>query len=92
MQNTLSLNIDETKFGLFRKLIKSDHGVKSVRIRRFSGRYFPAFPHLSVFNPNARKYDQKNSKYGHFSRSSWSEIEKRPIESSREYSINEHLT
>ena len=38
--------------------------VKSVRIRSFSGRYFPAFglkmyldtPYLSVFSPNAEKH------------------------------------
>ena len=37
--------------------------MKSVRIRSFSGPYFPAFelmqidtPHLSVFSPNAGKY------------------------------------
>ena len=36
------------------------HFVESVRIRSFSGPYFPAFE---------LKTDQKNSKYGHFSRS-----------------------
>ena len=45
--------------------------VKSVRIRSFSGPYFPAFglntrdtPYLSVLEST----DQKNAKYGHFSR------------------------
>ena len=49
--------------------------VKSVRIRSFSGPYFPAFglntrdtPYLSVFSPNLEDTDQKNAKYGHFSR------------------------
>ena len=43
--------------------------VKSVRIRSFSGPYFPAFglntrdtPYLSVFSPNLENTDQKNSK------------------------------
>ena len=36
------------------------HYVKSVRIRGFSGPYFPAF---------GLKTDHKNSEYGHFSRS-----------------------
>ena len=43
-------------------LIASIHCVKRVRIRSFSGPYFPAF------GPNT---DQKNSEYGHFSRSDW---------------------
>ena len=36
------------------------HSVKSVRIRSYSGPYFPAF---------GLNTDRNNSKYGHFSRS-----------------------
>ena len=50
--------------------------MKSVRIRSFSGPYFPAFeliqtdtPYLSVFSPNAGKRGPEKNKYGHFSRS-----------------------
>ena len=49
------------------------HCVKSVRIRSYSGPYFPAFglnsPYLSGFSPNAGNTDQNNSEYGHFLRS-----------------------
>ena len=41
-------------------LRKSMQCVKSVRIRSFSGPYFPAF---------GQNTDQKNSEYGYFSRS-----------------------
>ena len=41
-------------------LFAAFHCVKSVRIRSFSGPYFPAFglntPYLSVFSPNTGKY------------------------------------
>ena len=44
--------------------------VKSVRIRSSSCPYFPAFRlNTERYCPNAGKYGQKNSKYGHFSRS-----------------------
>ena len=39
------------------------HCVKGVRIRSYSGPYFP------VFSPNAGKYGTDNSEHGHFSRS-----------------------
>ena len=39
---------------------KKSHCVKSIFIRT---------PYLSVFSPNAENMDQKNSEYGHFSRS-----------------------
>ena len=52
------------------------HYVKSVRIRRFSGPYFPVFglnterySYLSEFSTNAGKYGSENSEYGYFSRS-----------------------
>ena len=41
---------------------ENPHRVKSVRIRSFSGPYFPAFG----IRENT---DQKNPEYGHFSRS-----------------------
>ena len=38
-----------------------DHCVKSVRIRNFSGPYFPAFRlNLSIFSLNAVKYGPEN--------------------------------
>ena len=44
--------------------------VKSVRIRGFSGRFFPAFglntEYLSLFNPNARKYRPEKLQIGTF--------------------------
>ena len=47
------------------------HCVKSVRIRRFSGPYFPAFglnmgiySEISVFSPNSGKYGPENSETG----------------------------
>ena len=43
---------------------ENGHCVKSVRIRSFSGPYSPAFG----MNTN-----QKNSEYGHFSRSGWNQ-------------------
>ena len=53
--------------------------VKSVRIRSFSGPYFAAFGQNTVFRTEYRNFpysvrmmgntDQKNSEYGHFSRS-----------------------
>ena len=51
--------------------------VKSVPICSFFGPYFPAFglnterytEYLSAFSPNAGNTDQKDSEYGHFSRS-----------------------
>ena len=48
--------------------------VKSVRIRSYSGPYFPASRLntegycLSVFSTNVENIDQTNSEYGHFSR------------------------
>ena len=60
MHNALSLNNDKTKFTLLHKLIKSDHCVKSVRIRSFSGLYFPTFglntERYFVLSPNVGKY------------------------------------
>ena len=54
-------------------LLVATHCVKSVRIRSYSGSYFPAFelntPYLSVFSPNAGKYGPDNSEYRQFSRS-----------------------
>ena len=51
------------KFGV---CLTTYHCVKSVRIRNYSGPYFLAFglntedtPHLSVFIPNAGKYESK---------------------------------
>ena len=44
------------------------HCVKSVRIRSFSGAYFPAFE-LNTERYSVQMWenmDQKNSKYGHF--------------------------
>ena len=49
--------------------------MKSVRIWSFSDLYLPAFAlhteryYLSVSSPNAGKYGQENSQYGHFPRS-----------------------
>ena len=44
--------------------------VKSIRIWSFSGsRIWTDTPYNSVFSPNAGNTDQKNSEYGHFSRS-----------------------
>ena len=40
--------------------LEGEHCVKGVRIRNFSGSYFPAFGLTT---------DQKNSEYGHFARS-----------------------
>ena len=41
------------------------HCIKSVLIRSFSGRYFPAFRlYVSVFSANAEKYGPENSEYG----------------------------
>ena len=58
---------------MFVLLMLSEHCVKSVRIRKFSGPYFPAFgfstEYLSVFNYMRKITDQKNSEYGHFSSS-----------------------
>ena len=54
-----------TKFCLL-QVNRSQHCVKSVRIRSFSGPYFP------VFSPNTEtkvNKDQKNSEYEHSSRS-----------------------
>ena len=52
---------------------KTFHYVKSVRICSFSGRIFTHShwiqrdtQYLSIFNPSAGKYDQKNSEYEHF--------------------------
>ena len=53
------------------------HCVKSVRIRSFSGPHFPAFGlnkeeilRISPYSVRIRENtDQKNSEYGHFSRS-----------------------
>ena len=46
------------------------HCVKSVCIRSFSGPYFPAFELNMERSVQMReKSDQKNSEYGHFSRS-----------------------
>ena len=54
---------------------------KCVRIRNFSGPYLPTFglktddsSYLSVFSPNAEKYGQENSEYGHFSRSGYCQL------------------
>ena len=41
------------------------HCVKGVRIRSYSGLYFPTFRLVRM----QEKADQNNSKYGHFSRS-----------------------
>ena len=45
------------------------HCVKNVRIRSFSGPYFPAFElNISTYSVRMRENkDQKNSEYGHFS-------------------------
>ena len=54
------------------KSVHSLHGMKSVRIRSFSGPHFPAFgdtPYLSVLVRMRENTDQKNSEYRHFSRS-----------------------
>ena len=48
------------------------HCVKSVRIRSYSGPYFPAFglnTQSSVFSSNAENADQIKSEYGHSLRS-----------------------
>ena len=54
---------------------KASHCVKSVRIRSFSGPYFPAFGLMWRDTPNLRiqsecgETNQKNSEYKHFLRS-----------------------
>ena len=45
----------EIRWSISKKLINSHDWVKSIRIRSFSGPYFPALG-LSVFTPNAGKY------------------------------------
>ena len=56
-------------------MIIRPHCIKSVGIRSYSSLYFPVFglntEYLSVFSRNAGKWDQNNSKYGHFSRSTY---------------------
>ena len=43
--------------------------MKSVRIRSFSGPYFPAFGSVSPYSVRIwENTDQENSKYGHFLR------------------------
>ena len=48
---------------------RTNHCVKNVRIRTFSGSYIPAFRlnTSSVFSPNAGKYEPEKSEYRHFS-------------------------
>ena len=57
---------------LLSKFLKDLHCVKSVLIQSFSGPYFPAF-HPNTENSYSVRMrentDQKNSEYGHFSRS-----------------------
>ena len=57
-QNTIFIN-DSL---VFLKLCVAFHSMKSVHMRRFSSPYFSAF---------GLNMDQKNSEYGHFSRSAW---------------------
>ena len=58
---------------LFRVPLDSKHSVKSVRIWKFSGPYFPAFGLIrrdTEYSVQMQEnVDQKNSEYGHFSRS-----------------------
>ena len=52
--------MDKTSGKSLMSLYCSQHCVNSVRIRTYSGPYFPAFglntPYLSIFSPNAGKY------------------------------------
>ena len=63
--------------------ISKIHRVKSVRIRTFSGPWFPVFGLITeryeVSQYSVRMHentDQNNSKYGHFTRSEWLHLEK----------------
>ena len=47
-----------------------DRGVKSVRIRSFSGLHFAAFRlNTKIYFANLENADLENSEYGHFLRS-----------------------
>ena len=51
----------------FLKELKEVHCVKSVRVRSFSGRFFPAFglnTERNVFKPSARKYRPEKLQIG----------------------------
>ena len=67
--NLFSVNVP------FKIMRKHSHCVKSVRIRSYSGPYFPAFGLNAERSPYSvqmqEKTDQNNSEYGHFSRSIW---------------------
>ena len=50
--------------------MRQAHCLKSVRIRQFSGPYFPAFGLNTEYSVRMRENtEQKNSEYGHFLRS-----------------------
>ena len=65
-------NVDDTALAKLKKQNSKTfnfHWVKSVRIWSFSGPYFHVSLRISTYSVQMReKTDQKNSKYGHFSR------------------------
>ena len=76
----LGMNASRGLLEVFKTFLERYRGhhvdcVKRVRIRSFSGPYFPAFrlntEKYSVFSPNAGKYGQKNFEYGHFTHSDY---------------------
>ena len=57
-------------------LINSNHCVKKVQLRIFSGPYFPEFGQITeIYAVNSvwisENTDQKKAVFGHFSRSGW---------------------
>ena len=79
-----------------KKKIEPKYCVKSVRIRSFSGPYFPAFGLnterysvlcISPYSVRMRENtEQKNSEYGHFSRSNYfNHYQKGQLQSSTKY-------
>ena len=70
--STMNSTILSTSFSsLFDKI----HCIKSVRIRSYSGPYFPALRSISLYSVQMREYaDQNNSAYRHFTQ--WQFVQK----------------
>ena len=71
---TVTKNLFSINQPMYQECQRKSRCRKSVHIRSFSGPYFPKWiwrdtEYLSVFSPNAGKYEPENSEFEHFSRS-----------------------